>query len=366
MIAAVLAFGCAACTSTIAGVASTTTAAPSGIVAVDDRAPRGDAWLADFTRPNGPGCSAAAAVDGEVVWAASAGMADLDAAVTMTTATRFDLYGLSDQFIASGILLLAADGKLALTDPLSTHVPDLPAWADRVTLEHLMHHTSGLPDVWDRIYGRAFTPTEPATQADAMNLLGKVEDLNFEPGSFVEYNGSDYLLLAEVVQAVSGQPLPDFLRDRIFAPARLDIVTAVEARGDLAVYYTDVLGELRPALPIGLLILGPGGYVGTPTDLVRWADNYRTGAVGGPELLAAAERGAVPLGPNPGVSSYGAGILIRVDGSLEHDGGAPGEYSYFAVSPDRHTTLAFACNDEQSWDRRDQMIAALREIWFGP
>src|SRR6478735_7678969 len=85
---ALLAFSCAACTSTIAGVASTTTAAPSGIVAVDDRATRSDAWLADATAPNRPGCSAAAAVDGQVMWADAAGLADLSAGAPLSTATR--------------------------------------------------------------------------------------------------------------------------------------------------------------------------------------------------------------------------------------------------------------------------------------
>lgn len=362
---ALLAFSCAACTSTIAGVASTTTAAPSGIVAVDDRATRSDAWLADATAPNRPGCSAAAAVDGQVMWADAAGLADLSAGAPLSTATRFELFGVSDQFVATAILLLAADGKLALSDPLSTHVPDLPPWADRVTLEQLLHHTSGIPEIWNLIQAGGYSAAHPAMQADAMSLLRNQDQLNFEPGQFFEGNGSNYLLLAEVVQSASGQSLPDFLRDRVFTPVQLDIDAAGEASGDVAVNYAEVLGQLQPALPDGLLVNGPGLQLGTPTDLVRWADNYRTGTVGGPELLAAVERGAMPIGPKPGVPSYGAGIFVRVDGSLEHDGWAPGEYSYYSVSPDRHTTVAFICNSEGSMDQWERMIVSLRQIWFG-
>lgn len=364
-IAALLAIGCAACTSAIPGAATTTAAAPTGIVAVDDRPQRSEVWLADLTRPNRPGCSAAAAVDGGVAWADAAGLADLDAAAPMTSDTRFDLFGVSDQFVATAILLLAADGKLALNDPLSTHVPDLPPWADRVTLEHLLHHTSGIPEIWTLIQAAGFSADHPATQADAMVLIRGAGELNFEPGRFFEGNGSNYLLLAEVVQSASGQSLPDFLRDRLFAPVQLEFESAAQAAADTAVNYAEVLGEPQPALPNGLLANGPGLQLGTPNDLVRWADNYRTGAVGGRELLAAVEHGAVPIGPNPGVSSYGAGVFVRVDGSLEHSGWAPGEFSYFSVSPDRHTTIAFICNDGRGQDQQERMIQGLRQIWFG-
>lgn len=325
---------------------------------------RSEEWLGDFSQPNRPGCSAAAAVDGEVAWADAAGLADLDAAVPLTTATRFDLFGVSDQFVATAILLLVADGKLALNDPLSAHVPNLPPWADRVTIEHLLHHTSGAPEIWSRIQAAGFLAAHPATQDDAMVLIRGVDELNFEPGRFFEGNGSNYLLLGEVVQSASGQSLPDFFRDRLFAPVQLDIDSSAQAAGDIAVNYAEVLGELQPDLSNGLLVNGPGLQYGTPTDLVRWANNYRTGAIGGPALLAAVEHGAVPIGPNPGVPSYGAGIFVRVDGSLEHGGWAPGEFSYFSVSPDRHTTVAIVCNHEGQ-SQGERMIQAVRQIWFG-
>lgn len=365
-IVALLVIGCAACTPAIPGAATTpTSAAPSGIVAVDDRPERSEAWLAEFTRPNRPGCSAAAAIDGAVAWASAAGMADLDTAAALTTTTRFDLFGVSDPFIATAILLLAQDGKLALSDPLSAHVPDLPAWADQVTVDHLLHHTSGTPDIWSLLRRTSFSPSSPATQADALHLLSWTQTPNFQPGAFVGASGSDYLLLAQIVESVSVQSLPDFLRDRVFNPARLAIVPAGGTLGGVATDYAEVLGALEPALSVGHFLSGPGLLQGTPTDLARWADNYRSGTVGGPELLAAVERGAVPLGLNPGVSSYGAGIFVRVDGSLEHDGWPPGGVSYFAVSPDRHTTVDFSCNHERGRDQRDRMIAGLRQIWFG-
>ena len=91
-----------------------------------------------------------------------------------------------------------------------------------------------------------------------------------------------------------------------------------------------------------------------------WADNYRTGAVGGPELLAAQVDGAVKTGAETG-ERYGAGIFVGIDGTLEHDGSWGGFLTDFAVSADRSHSVAVSCNT----DHQDPTAIAgeLAEIW---
>jgi CubicO group peptidase (beta-lactamase class C family) len=119
----------AGCTTTSAD--GMTTTSPSASVTVADRAQASNALLATALPTNGPGCSAAAGIDGQVVWADARGLADTSR--LLTTTTRFDIASVSKQFTATAVLLLAEEGKLALTDPVSMHLPGLPDWAERVS-----------------------------------------------------------------------------------------------------------------------------------------------------------------------------------------------------------------------------------------
>lgn len=350
-----------ACTSTAGGSAEM--GAPVSRDADKDGL-RSDTWLSDATRGLKAGCSAAAAVDGTVVWAAADGLADIDAGRSLTTTTRFDIADAGHQFIATSILLLAEDGRLRVTDPLSGHLSGLPAWAEQVTLSQLLHQNSGVPAVQVVLSDAGFTGVNPATEQDALQLVNYLP-ARFTPGAFFESNDTNYLLLAEVAQAVSGQSMPTLLRSRVFAPMSVDIAVRPQDPGEVATAYGTVLGQLQPSAPNGLFLAGRGLMFASPSELVRWADNYRTGTVGGPELPAAATRDTVPIGPKPGVPSFGAGIYVRSDGSLEVDGPTPGGETYLSVSPDRHTAVAFSCNQQDRPDLWDRRISDLRQIWFG-
>lgn len=87
--------------------------------------------------------------------------------------------------------------------------------------------------------------------------------------------------------------------------------------------------------------------------------------MGGPQLLDAVARNAHPISSAPDASGYGAGIFLRADGSIEHDGWPPGGQSYFSVSPDRHTAVAFSCNEGYRPAKVEKLIVGLRTIWFG-
>ena len=113
----------------------------------DSRVVRSQAALDQLVgRDDAPGCSAAVAVRGVVVWQGSRGLADLESHTAITSETSFDIASISKQFTAIGVLLLEQAGQLSTSDPLSEHVPGMPGWADRVTLAQLMHHSSGIPD----------------------------------------------------------------------------------------------------------------------------------------------------------------------------------------------------------------------------
>lgn len=308
-----------------------------------------------------PGCSAAVGVEGQVVWSGVRGVADLASGAPITTDTVFDIASVSKQFTATAVLLLAGAGKLAVDDPLSEHVPGLPAWARTVTVEQLIHQVSGIPDYVGLLQDEGFDFTSHATQADALKSLQAVPKLEFAPGSQFEYSNSNYILLGEIVQNVSGESLPKFLAANIFQPLGLAMV--LDPIGDVpnkAVSYEKGTGEYEVDTAPWEQI-GDGSIHTTPSQLVRWADNYRTGKVGGQKLLDAQLAGAVPTDA-ASEDRYAAGIYILADGMLDHDGSWGGFVTAFRVSDDRRTAVAISCNtDEQD---PEALADALGKLWI--
>jgi len=305
-------------------------------------------------------------MQGRVVWASARGLADVASGTPLTTATRFDIASVSKQFTATAVLLLSFDGALTLTDPLSKHVSGLPGWADRVSIDQLIHHTSGIPDYELLLTQRGLPVTTPTTQQDALDALAGVTDLKFEPGSTYEYSNSNYLLLAEVVKAASGQPLPEFLAGRVFGPLNLDMAVVPGDRpADVAVGYQQLNQQLTPIDPQWQQV-GDGAVITTPTELARWADNYRTGQVGGRRLVTAVTDGSVATSSDPQAPRYGAGIFLLPDGSLGHHGGWGGHLALMTISADRQTTLAVSCNrDDAQGTWWQNLLGGLHDIWIG-
>jgi CubicO group peptidase (beta-lactamase class C family) len=333
---------------TSAAPASSSAATATGTV--DDRAARSDQLLASMLAADQPGCSAAVAIDGQVVWEGARGLANLDQRTPLTTDTRFDIGSVAKQFTATAILLLSFDGALTLQDPVSRYVPGLPTWGDQVSIDQLIHHTSGIPDYMEHFTTSGVSYDTPTTQQDAIRAIAGMTDLTATPGETFEYSGSNYVLLAEVAAAASGTPLPDLLKQRVFDPLGLDMVLQPSLQApDVAARYWTINGALTPLLARWTQ-LGDKSIYTTPSELARWADNYRTGRLGGPKLLAAVTANAVPKNTQPNPAQYGAGIDIFPDGAFGHLGGWGGHNSFMTTSNDHHTTVAASCNSDNAFD----------------
>ncbi|MEV6595527.1 serine hydrolase domain-containing protein [Actinoplanes sp. NPDC051346] len=352
------ALGCAALF--VAGGCAAGRPEPSPGVASDTREGHSDALLARLLPRDEPGCSAAVGVEGRVVWAGARGTADLASGTALNTDSVFDIASVSKQFTATAVLLLAQDGKLALTDSVATHLTGLPAWARRVTVGDLMRHTSGIPDYTALLLAAGHTLEERTTQRQAVKAIGTAPKSRFGPVGEFAYSNSNYVLLAEIVEAASGRALPAFLAARVFQPLDLPMAMDPAVRGGrTAVAYTTGSSGEWVAVRSGWTQVGDGSVQGTPSALVRWADNYRTGKVGGSALLRAQVDGAVPAGPDG--ARYGAGLIVQSDGTLVHEGGWAGYTTMFGVTADRRTAIAVSCNT----DRKDiaGVAGGLLGIW---
>lgn len=352
----------AALAATLAGCAAApdreTLGAPVSGTLIRDRiaelSERSEEAIASLVPADQPGCSAAVGVDGEVIWAGAAGLADLASGTPDTPETRFDIASVSKQFTATAILMLQREGLLSVSDPIGDYVDGLPAWGSKVTLDQLIHHTSRIPDFWVELDDVGIGFAQGADQQTTVQAIRR--ETKLDAGEGYTYSNSNYVLLAEVVARVSGMTLPDFLATRIFTPLGLDMVVAPTLHGpDIARSYGDSL-ELQES---GWTAYGHTGVITTASELARWGDQYKADPddVVQPDFaVGAVDEGAGEL--------YAAAMDIEVDGDLNHTGRWGGYVSDFTVSEDRHTTIAVLCNGHLS--NRFGIAKALWAIWDPP
>jgi CubicO group peptidase (beta-lactamase class C family) len=340
----------AGCAPTAQDAKVVVAATPTPTPIPDERPELSDAALAQFVDPAKPGCSAAVAVHGTVVWAKARGMANLATGEQLTPTTRFDIASLTKQFTATAILMLQREGKLSLGDPISSYVPGLPSWGATITLDALMHHTSHIWDFWTELHAEGIDFGDSASEAVVVHAIARSNRLT--PGSGYEYSNSNYVLLAEVVQKVSGEALPDYLSAHIFAPLGLAMTLTPGLQApDVAISYDD--NDKR--IDSGWGAYGYSEIFTTSSELARWGDQYRESSI----VLDDFKTGAVDNGKG---GLYAAGINIQPGGSLRHDGRFGGNLTTFRVSPDRETTIVVLCNGHL--DKRTELADELALLWY--
>ena len=253
----------------------------------------------------------------EVLYAGAAGEAVREHGVPNRVDTKFQLASLSKQFTAAAVLKLEAQGKLSVDDPIVAHLPDYPRpQGERVTLHHLLSHTSGIPSLGRRGDGlEDVTDTgDPIALADLI-ALSSSRELVLEPGSGYRYSNSAYAVAAAVVEAVSGLSFGEFLERELFEPAGMrdtGLRVSEEVVPGLAEGYFGFPGELRrPDFEHSSWGIGAGGVYSTVGDLFRWHRALHP-VLGDDRVLPAAQReklsrAYVARSAAPGAGHYGYG-----------------------------------------------------------
>src|SRR5262249_43933074 len=155
-------------------------------------------------KPDSPGAAIAIVKDGKVVHQRGYGMASLEHNIPIGTATLFLIASVSKQFTVFLILLLAQGGRLSLDDDVRKHIPEMPSFGEKITIRHLIHHTSGLREEINvqALLGRGMD--DATTQTDFLGWLRDQKELSFPPGKEYTYCNTGYSLLGLIVQRVSG------------------------------------------------------------------------------------------------------------------------------------------------------------------
>lgn len=232
----------------------------------------------------GPGAAVGVARDGELLLRRQSGLASIDLNQPIGGQTGFRIASVSKQFTCTAILMLAAEGMLAVDDTLAKHLPGLPAWANDVTLDNLMRNTAGLRDMFELLRAGGVDLSGRIDAAGMNAAIARSAGVNFPPGSRFLYSNTNFWLLGRVIEAVSRMPLADFLEDRIFGPLGM---TRTSHTPDLAVPVDGLATGYLPKgdgfvrAPHGFALGGEGGMVSGIEDLALWARALSLNLLGG-------------------------------------------------------------------------------------
>src|SRR5688500_298865 len=231
-----------------------------------------------WVKPGMPGCVAAASQDGKLMVNRAYGLADLERNVPLTTESLLDAGSIRKQFVAAAILVLVEDGKLALTDDVRKHIPELHDFGHTITIDHLLTHTSGIRD-WVPLLNWA------SGDPEVMSLILRQRTLNFVPGTEWSYSNSGYVLLPEIVKRASGMKFSEFLHKRVLDPLGMKHARYVDdpdivIRNRALAYEPQSGGTWRAAMRLGNERGGAGALFTTAADLVIWNDALSSGRLG--------------------------------------------------------------------------------------
>jgi CubicO group peptidase (beta-lactamase class C family) len=315
-----------------------------------------------WTKPNEPGCAVAVAQNGKIVVNKAYGLADLERDVPITPNTFFDAGSVRKQFVAAAILLLVEEGKLSLTDDVRKYIPQLPDYGHKITVDHLLTHTSGIRD-WPPLLNLA------GGDPDAMTMILRQRELNFVPGEEWSYSNSGYVLLPEIVARVSGMPFSEFARKRLFEPFGMKLTTYVDDPLRLiknrALAYKREASAWKMDMYLGNDRGGAGGLFTTASDLVTWnvaLTNNRLGQFVTQKLQE-------PTTLNNGRKlSYARGLQVepfrRGGQLLWHSGGAAGYSTIAGRLPEQGLSVAIMCNADGS--ARSAYAGRLFDLFLPP
>ena len=253
---------------------------PGGGATEDQMIPKIGAIFAPLSDARSPGVVVLVRRRGQTVFEHGYGVRDLSSLAAIDPETNFRLASCTKQFTAMAIMLLVHDRKLKYEESLAEIFPEFPAYGATITIANLLHHTSGLLDYetlmeQEEKSGGKWTAENQIQDADVLSLLEKERMTSFPPGTKWAYSNSGYVVLGLVVAKISGKSFGDFLRERIFAPLKMDQTIAYE-RGKNEVA-NRAFGHSRDGgawkqtdQSSTSATLGDGGVYSSLRDLAKW------------------------------------------------------------------------------------------------
>jgi CubicO group peptidase (beta-lactamase class C family) len=311
-----------------------------------------DRVFATWDKGGSPGCTAGVIENGRYTYQKGFGRSNLDYDIPNSPDLQYYVGSVSKQFAAAAVALLSLEGRVDLDADVRKYFPEMRAYQRPITVRHLIHHTSGLRDIYVLMSLGGLRMEDVMPDTMAIGLIARQRELNFAPGDDYLYSNSGYFLLGQLVKRVTGKSLREYADEKMFKPL-----------GMTNTHFHDDPGHVMPkramayepdaSLPLGVRIsylqnfdkIGAGGLYTTLDDLRKWDENYYTKQVGGEALQRLIHtRGVLTKGDT---LPYAFGNNVTTYRGLrvtEHGGALMGYRAALMRFPDQRTSVVLLCN----------------------
>ncbi len=314
------------------------------------------------------------AKNGKVIYKQSFGFADLNTRIKLDSSSIFDCGSIAKEFTAVGILLLKDKGLISYTDTLRKFFPELPY--PNITVQQLLTHSSGMPDGFGLVT-KFFDHNKIASNADMIRLLASEKPPTyFKPGEDLMYSGTAFIMLASIIEKISGQSYNAYMKEHIFKPLGMDHTNVVNGPRSVEqipgfaygfVYSEDLKKYVRAdSMLSGWTsylsgFTGEGMIISTTGDLLKWDHALRNHSllteITQKEMLSTQfEKKTFPF------VCFGYGIRVGkndLGNYIFHNGSYPGYEGMLIRYTDDDVTIVVLSNNESHSDYIADALAAI-------
>ncbi|MCY7327938.1 MAG: beta-lactamase family protein, partial [Saprospiraceae bacterium] len=305
-------------------------------------------------RPDHPGFAVMVIQNGQIVYDRQRGLAYVEKQLPLRAETMFNIGSITKQFTAAAILLLEEKGLLRLSDPVQQHLPELPDFGTPITLQHLLAHTSGIPDHFEVASMQNNFSDRLCDFDKVVELLRAAPEGSFPPGSDFAYCNTGYMLLAKVVERVSGLSIHDFAMQNIFRPLGMEHSNFFQQEkdglpdGTTSYGFQPKKGTFKRQKPYPSAT-GATGVQTTLRDFFQWDQNFYHNRLGNGPLIEKMETSAHLNDGSP--TFYGGGLLLKPfqgHQMVSHRGGWSSFLMEYRRFPDLGISILVASNNDFS------------------
>lgn len=307
-----------------------------------------DNLFSDWKNIDSPGGTVGVMLDGQLVYSKAFGLASMEYKIPNNNKTIFNTGSVSKQFTAMGIIVLQQKGLLDFEDDIRKYIPELPDFKEKITISHLLHHTSGLRSMHSMLELAGWREEDSRTNDDLNRFIVKQKVLNFSPGSEYGYCNTGYMLLVNIVERVTGREFPDWMEETIFKPLGLNN-TYIEGdyskiKPNKATSYYGNKDNFKRAVDYWGYI-GSGNMYSNNIDLLKWLENFHSPKKGWEKHFNLIQK--LEKLNNGDLNNYAFGVIIdSIYGfkSISHSGSIGGFRSNITSFPDKKLSIVILSN----------------------
>ncbi|MFS4445294.1 serine hydrolase [Maribacter sp. 2307UL18-2] len=316
---------------------------------------------------NTPGAAVAVILEDTIVFEGAYGSASLEFGIKNSSSTLFNIASNSKQFTAYALLHLVEEGKVDLDDDIRKYIPELPDFGEMIKVKTLAQHTHGIRGITYLLGMAGWNIEDVISRKDVLKLLRQQKELNFSPETDFSYNNSGYMLLAELIERVSGKPFHQYLDELIFIPLEMKNTVLFEDNQKIipnlaSPYFFDGTGY-KKGIRNSKDIVGNTGIRTSIDDLCKWVINFEKPKIGSKELLDKLAHTAVLK--NGDTLNYAFGQKVsQYNGRkvISHGGADAGYRSQVLRFPDQKLAIIVLTNDGSL--NADEKAYAIADIYL--